>query len=113
VRDPLIATMLELPSVVPYFDLSLQHAAPGLLRRMKRWGSGERFLSTIGDIRDREPEAAFRSRSSSGSPARRNPTTRRSSGSWPKRSSTGPDSLRFRPKTARPRPRWRAAFPIR
>ena len=27
----------------PYFDLSLQHAAPGLLRRMKRWGSGDRF----------------------------------------------------------------------
>src|SRR4029077_15058512 len=44
VKDPLIATMLELPTVAPYFDLSLQHAAPGLLRRMKRWGSGERFL---------------------------------------------------------------------
>ena len=36
-------TMLELRSVVPYFDLSLQHAAPGLLRSMKRWGSGDRF----------------------------------------------------------------------
>ena len=35
--------MLELPTVVPYFDLSLQHAAPGLLRGMKRWGSGDRF----------------------------------------------------------------------
>ena len=61
VRDPLVATMLELPSVVPYFDLSLQHAAPGLLRRMKRWGSGERFTQMIDDIRDREPDAAFRS----------------------------------------------------
>src|SRR3954463_534530 len=61
VRDPLIATMLELPSVVPYFDLSLQHAAPGLLRRMKRWGSGDRFVETIGEIREREPDAAFRS----------------------------------------------------
>src|SRR6202795_5366376 len=29
VKDPLVSTMLELPSVVPYFDLSLQHAAPG------------------------------------------------------------------------------------
>ena len=28
VHDPLVATMLELPSVVPYFDLSLQHASP-------------------------------------------------------------------------------------
>ncbi len=26
VRDPLVSTMLELPTVVPYFDLSLQHA---------------------------------------------------------------------------------------
>ncbi len=61
VRDPLISTMLELPTVVPYFDLSLQHAAPGLLRRMQRWGSGERFLSAIEGIRRQEPAAAFRS----------------------------------------------------
>jgi ribosomal protein S12 methylthiotransferase len=61
VRDPLVATMLELPSVVPYFDLSLQHAAPGLLRRMKRWGSGERFHAIIDRIRADEPQAAFRS----------------------------------------------------
>ncbi|MGZ4797367.1 MAG: 30S ribosomal protein S12 methylthiotransferase RimO [Acidimicrobiia bacterium] len=61
VKDPLVATMLELPTVVPYFDLSLQHAAPGLLRRMKRWGGGERFLDTITAIRAAEPTAAFRS----------------------------------------------------
>jgi ribosomal protein S12 methylthiotransferase len=53
--------MLELPTVVPYFDLSLQHAAPGLLRRMQRWGSGERFASIIDGIRAQEPAAAFRS----------------------------------------------------
>lgn len=61
VRDPLVTTMLELPSVVPYFDLSLQHASGSLLRRMKRWGSGERFLELIAGIREREPDAAFRS----------------------------------------------------
>src|SRR4051812_17058938 len=61
VKDPLVATMLELPTVVPYFDLSLQHAAPGLLRRMKRWGSGDRFLDAIGSIRAQAPKAAFRS----------------------------------------------------
>jgi len=61
VRDPLVATMLELESVVAYFDLSLQHAAPGLLRSMKRWGSGERFLAMIEGIRAQEPAAAFRS----------------------------------------------------
>ncbi|MBM3673288.1 MAG: 30S ribosomal protein S12 methylthiotransferase RimO [Actinobacteria bacterium] len=61
VRDPLVSTMLELPTVVPYFDLSLQHADRALLARMKRWGSGERFVSMIDGIRDQEPEAVFRS----------------------------------------------------
>ena len=46
---------------VPYFDLSLQHVSKPLLRRMRRWGDGERFLRRIDDIRRREPEAAFRS----------------------------------------------------
>jgi len=61
VRDPLISTMLELESVVPYFDLSLQHASAPLLRRMKRWGNGDKFLKAIDGIRAAEPEAAFRS----------------------------------------------------
>jgi ribosomal protein S12 methylthiotransferase len=61
VRDPLLATMLELPTVVPYFDLSLQHASAPLLRGMKRWGSGDRFLDLITRIRAEEPDAAFRS----------------------------------------------------
>jgi len=61
VRDPLVSTMLELPTVVPYFDLSLQHADARLLRRMKRWGSGDRFLTMIDAIRAEEPDAAFRS----------------------------------------------------
>jgi ribosomal protein S12 methylthiotransferase len=61
VHDPLVTTMLELPSVVPYFDLSLQHAAPGLLRRMKRWGSGDRFRTIIDGIRRDAPHAIFRS----------------------------------------------------
>ena len=46
---------------VPYFDLSLQHVSKPLLRRMRRWGDGDRFLRRITDIRDREPGAAFRS----------------------------------------------------
>ncbi len=46
---------------VPYFDLSLQHASRPLLRRMRRWGDGERFARRIADIRAREPSAAFRS----------------------------------------------------
>ncbi|PIE34851.1 MAG: 30S ribosomal protein S12 methylthiotransferase RimO [Ilumatobacter coccineus] len=46
---------------VPYFDLSLQHTSKRLLRRMRRWGDGDRFLRRIADIRQREPDAAFRS----------------------------------------------------
>jgi ribosomal protein S12 methylthiotransferase len=61
VRDPLVGTMLELDTVVPYFDLSLQHSDRALLRAMKRWGSGDRFIRTIDAIRAAEPDAAFRS----------------------------------------------------
>ena len=46
---------------VPYFDLSLQHVSKPLLRSMRRWGDGGRFLSRINDIRERQPDAAFRS----------------------------------------------------
>ncbi len=48
-------------SDVPYFDLSLQHVSKPLLRRMRRWGDGARFLERIDDIRRRRPDAAFRS----------------------------------------------------
>jgi ribosomal protein S12 methylthiotransferase len=44
-----------------YFDLSLQHVSRPLLRRMRRWGDGDRFLARIDQIRGRFPEAAFRS----------------------------------------------------
>jgi ribosomal protein S12 methylthiotransferase len=46
---------------VPYFDLSLQHVSAPLLRRMRRWGDGGRFLRRIERIRRHEPAAAFRS----------------------------------------------------
>src|SRR6056297_1522860 len=57
--DALIDAICE--SGVPYFDLSLQHVSKPLLRRMRRWGDGQRFLDRIADIREREPDAAFRS----------------------------------------------------
>jgi ribosomal protein S12 methylthiotransferase len=57
--DELIDAVLD--TGVPYFDLSLQHVSKPLLRRMRRWGDGDRFLRRIADIRDREPDAAFRS----------------------------------------------------
>ncbi len=57
--DELIDTMCG--TGVAYFDLSLQHVSPSLLRRMRRWGSGQRFTERIEAIRAREPDAAFRS----------------------------------------------------
>ncbi|HEX3542569.1 MAG TPA: 30S ribosomal protein S12 methylthiotransferase RimO [Acidimicrobiales bacterium] len=44
-----------------YFDLSLQHASRAHLRRMRRWGDGDRFAERIATIRRRYPDAAFRS----------------------------------------------------
>ena len=46
---------------VPYFDLSLQHVSRPLMRRMRRWGDGDRFLERIEHIRSQAPDAAFRS----------------------------------------------------
>ena len=57
--DLLIDAIID--SGVPYFDLSLQHVSKPLLRRMRRWGDGERFLRRIADIRNRDADAAFRS----------------------------------------------------
>ncbi len=57
--DELIDAILA--SGVPYFDLSLQHVSKPHLRRMRRWGDGERFLKRIADIRTREADATFRS----------------------------------------------------
>ncbi len=57
--DELIETILG--TGVPYFDLSLQHVSRPLMRRMRRWGSGDIFSARIADIRAIEPAATFRS----------------------------------------------------
>jgi ribosomal protein S12 methylthiotransferase len=57
--DELIDVILA--TGVAYFDLSLQHVSKPLLRRMRRWGDGDRFLRRIEDIRERQSDAAFRS----------------------------------------------------
>ncbi len=61
IRPGLIEEMTTNPIVVPYFDLSLQHVAPELLRAMKRPGDGDRHRQLIGDIRAASPEAGLRS----------------------------------------------------
>ncbi|MFP3907607.1 MAG: 30S ribosomal protein S12 methylthiotransferase RimO [Acidimicrobiales bacterium] len=57
--DALVEAILA--TDVPYFDLSLQHVSRPLMRRMRRWGDGERFLDRIATIRARNEQAAFRS----------------------------------------------------
>ncbi len=44
-----------------YFDLSLQHVSAPLLRRMRRFGDGDRFQARIERIRGLYPDAALRS----------------------------------------------------
>jgi imidazolonepropionase-like amidohydrolase len=44
VRPGLLEAMAGTPGVMPWYDLSFQHSAPGVLRRMRRFGSTERFL---------------------------------------------------------------------
>ena len=57
--DELIELMCAGP--VPYFDLSLQHVSSSLVRRMRRWGNGDKYLERIAQIRSLRPDAAFRS----------------------------------------------------
>jgi len=60
-RPGLIDALAETPKVVPYFDLSFQHSAGGLLRRMRRFGDTDRFLGLLAAVRDRVPAAGARS----------------------------------------------------
>lgn len=61
VRPSLLQAMVSVEKVVPYFDLSFQHANGDLLRSMRRFGDGEKFLHLISQIRALSPEAGIRS----------------------------------------------------
>jgi ribosomal protein S12 methylthiotransferase len=61
IRPSLIEVMVSTPKVVPYFDVSFQHAAPSVLRRMRRFGGSESFLGLIRSIRRLAPAAGIRS----------------------------------------------------
>ena len=61
VRPGLLEAMCSTPKVVPYFDLSFQHASTPVLRRMRRYGSPEQFLGLLERIRTLAPNAGVRS----------------------------------------------------
>jgi tRNA A37 methylthiotransferase MiaB len=60
-RPSLIDVIAGTPGVVPYFDLSFQHASGTVLRRMRRFGDTDRFLDLVASIRAAAPEAGLRS----------------------------------------------------
>ena len=71
VTDELIDSILDSEVIVSYFDLSLQHVAPAVLKAMGRWGGRERFESIIGRIRGTDPLAGIRSTFIMGFPGER------------------------------------------
>ncbi len=60
IRPGLLKAMAETPGVVPYYDISFQHASEPLLRRMRRFGSREAFLELLGRVRSGDPQAGVR-----------------------------------------------------
>ena len=60
-RPELIDVIAGTDGVVPYFDMSFQHASPTVLRRMRRFGGTEHFLDLIALMRGRAPHCGVRS----------------------------------------------------
>ncbi|GAB3448182.1 30S ribosomal protein S12 methylthiotransferase RimO [Phycicoccus ginsengisoli] len=61
IRPGLLEAMTSVPGVVPYFDISFQHASAPLLRSMRRFGGREAFLGLVEQVRALAPEAGIRS----------------------------------------------------
>ena len=61
IRPSLLQAMVSTEKVLPYFDISFQHASGSLLRRMKRFGDKESFLHLLAQIRALEPKSGIRS----------------------------------------------------
>lgn len=61
VNEQLIDTIVQSEVIVTYFDLSLQHVAPSVLKAMGRWGNRMRFEKMVGRIRELDPLAGIRS----------------------------------------------------
>ena len=58
--DEIIDLMASHPKIVPYIDMPLQHAADGMLRRMRRGHGGDRLRQLVERIRTRIPNVVFR-----------------------------------------------------
>jgi ribosomal protein S12 methylthiotransferase RimO len=60
-RPSLVEAIVATAGVADYFDLSFQHSAPAVLRRMRRFGGTDAFLDLVARIRALAPEAGVRS----------------------------------------------------
>ena len=60
-RPELLEAIATTAGVVPYFDMSFQHASPAVLRRMRRFGGTEDFLALISQMRALAPQCGVRS----------------------------------------------------
>ena len=61
IRPTLLQAMVATEKVVPYFDISFQHASGTLLRRMRRFGDSEKFLHLLSQVRALNPDSGIRS----------------------------------------------------
>ncbi len=57
---PLVELIASHPRVVPYVDMPLQHAADGMLKRMRRGHGGARLRKVVSELRARVPGLTFR-----------------------------------------------------
>jgi len=60
ITGKLLQVIAENPKVCSYIDVPLQHAAPQVLKRMKRGASGDIFLKSIAKMRDTIPNLTLR-----------------------------------------------------
>jgi ribosomal protein S12 methylthiotransferase RimO len=60
IRPGLLYAMASTAGVVPYYDISFQHASEPLLRRMRRFGGREAFLDLLERVRAADPAAGVR-----------------------------------------------------
>ncbi len=58
--DELIELIASHPKIVKYIDMPLQHAADGMLRRMRRGHGGKRLYDLVERLRNRIPDLVFR-----------------------------------------------------
>jgi ribosomal protein S12 methylthiotransferase len=60
-RPGLVEVIATTPGVAAYYDLSFQHSSETVLRRMRRFGSTDKFLQLLDSARALSPEAGARS----------------------------------------------------